>query len=121
MTVLRRSRSLFFTTAALAGFSFAGVVASADTGTGTDRAVEVLQVVVDFSDLDLDTDRGAAVLQRRLRAAAREVCGSPDPRELALAQRARACGEAAITRAVDQVGSPRLAKLHAARSRASRG
>jgi UrcA family protein len=78
--------------------------------------------VVPYGDLNLDTERGAAALQRRLEAAADAVCGRPDPRDLRLAAKARDCRRTAIARAVEDVGSPRLAERHAAgRSRALRG
>lgn len=104
---------------ALAGLSFAGAASAA--GARAPATVDVARVVVPYGDLDLETERGAAALQRRLVAAARQVCGSPDPRDLSRHQKARDCMDAAMARAVDDVGSPRLAKLHAGRSRALRG
>jgi UrcA family protein len=112
MTVLRASL-------ALAGLSFAATASAA--GPAAPATADVARVVVQYGDLDLDTERGAAALQRRLVAAAREVCGSPQPRELKRHREARECMDAAIARAVDEVGSPRLARLHAGRSRALRG
>jgi len=121
MTALRVSRSplvaTFYASMALAGLSFAAAAPAA----AAPSTVDVARVVVPYGDLDLDTERGAAALQRRLVAAARQVCGSPDPRDLSRHQKARECIDAAMARAVDDVGSPRLAKLHAGRSRALRG
>lgn len=123
MTALRFSRSPLVATlsasVALAGLSFAGAASAA--ASAAPATVDVARVVVQYGDLDLDTERGAAALQRRLVAAAREVCGSPDPRDLSRSRQARECMDAAMARAIDDVGSPRLAKLHAGRSRALRG
>ncbi len=123
MTAPRVSRSTLVTnfaaTVALAGMSFAGVAAAGDAASSA--TVEVARVVVGYGDLDLDTERGAAALQRRIAAAARQVCGAPSPRDLRLHRMAQECMSEAISRAVDDVGSPRLAKLHAGRHRALRG
>ncbi|MBS0612348.1 MAG: UrcA family protein [Proteobacteria bacterium] len=81
--------------------------------TGTAAAAtpdEPPSVRVGYGDLNLDTDAGAHVLYRRLRAAARQVCSDDaDSREVARAANARACQHQAIERAVRTVGSPRLA------------
>ena len=123
MSALRVSRSPLVATlaasVAVAGLLSAGVASAGDSGASS--TVEVAQVVVGYADLDLDTERGAAALQRRIAAAARQVCGAPSPRDLRMYQKARDCMAAAIARAVEDVGSPRLAKLHAGRHRALRG
>jgi UrcA family protein len=123
MTALRVSRSrlasILATSAAVAGLLHAGGASAA--GSGAAPTLEVDRVVVQYGDLNLDTERGAAALQRRIANAARQVCGSPNPRELVLYRQARECVSAAIERAVDQVGSTRLAELHAGRHRALRG
>jgi UrcA family protein len=123
MTAPRVARSPLLATLsaslALVGLSLAGTASAA--GSAAPSTVDVARIVVSYGDLDLDTDRGAAALQRRLVVAARQVCGSPDPRDLGRYQKARVCTDAAMARAVDEVGSPRLAKLHAGRSRALRG
>jgi UrcA family protein len=123
MTALRVSRSPLVSTltatAAVAGLLFAGAATAG--GPASTATVEVARVAVSYGDLDLDTEHGAATLQRRIAAAARQVCGAPSPRELRLYQKAQECTTAAIARAVEEVGSPRLAKLHAARGRALRG
>ncbi len=43
----------------------------------------VRTAVVNYADLDLDSDDGRATLQGRLRGAVRKVCGSYDSRSLA--------------------------------------
>lgn len=83
--------------------------------------VEVARVVVQYGDLNLDTDLGLRQLQRRLVAAAREACGQPDARNLQLANRARACVDQAMALAVAEVGNARLAQWNAARGHALGG
>jgi UrcA family protein len=67
------------------------------------------QAVVKFADLDLTSDAGAAVLSRRIEAAARQVCG--DPREvqpLTRSTRIRHCNTQAIEHAVTSLGAPKV-------------
>ena len=74
------------------------------------------QVAVTFADLDLASDAGAALLLRRIEAAARQVCG--DPRELqpvARSMRVQQCNAQAIERAVTKVGAPKVTLAYRAR------
>lgn len=82
---------------------------------------EHARVAVYYGDLNLDTDSGVQRLQRRLVAAAHEVCGRPDPRNLRLASEARECFDQAMVRAVAEVDNTRLAQLNAGRAKALRG
>lgn len=84
-------------------------------------SVDVDSVVVRYGDLNLQDDAGVAQLQRRLEAAAAQVCGRADPRDMKLAALTRQCVDAAVMRAVAEVGSPQLARLNASRARALRG
>jgi len=54
-------------------------------------AQEVRQLVVSYADLDLSTDRGVRILDRRLRAAAVEACGPTSDADLAGKNNARDC------------------------------
>lgn len=119
MTALRPTRTLS-AAAAIASLLFVAGAAARDRVPYT-PAADAARVVVNYSDLNLDTEAGVVVLERRLVAAARRVCGAPDPRDLVLERLARACSKAAIARAVEEVGNPRLAKLAASRNRALRG
>jgi len=49
------------------------------------------QLVVSYADLDLSTDRGVRILDRRLRAAAVEACGPTSDADLAGKNDARDC------------------------------
>ncbi len=119
MTALHPFRIPLFAAAALAAVLIAPSAAAA-TAAPTAKS-ETTRIVVNYADLDLDTDQGAAALQRRLVAAARRACGTPDLRELRQSRQARDCAESAIGRAVEEIGSPRLAKWNAARGRSLRG
>lgn len=76
--------------------TFAGVPAKA-----ADPAEQSVRVL--YRDLDLKSDSGVATLHHRIARAASEVCGSVDPRELALNAQVQACRTAAIAKATPQV------------------
>lgn len=105
-------------TAVLASLSLAATARAAEAPR---TSVEVERVVVSYADLDLTKDAGVVRLQRRLEAAARQVCGSADPRDMKLAGLARQCIDEAVMRAVAEVGSPQLTALNANRVRGARG
>jgi len=73
---------------------------------------------VNFSDLNLDTPEGAAVLYQRITMAARKVCNIfgdsifPEARIAA----AKACIDDAIAQAVVQVNRPLLTNLYKAKT-----
>lgn len=102
--------------------SFAALLSTAATAAEPRAAsVQLPSIVVQYGDLNLDSERGVQQLQRRLVAAARQVCGRPDPRKLHLAEVARDCMDAAISRAVSEVGNARLAQINAGRSKSLGG
>lgn len=72
---------------------------------------------VRYGDLNLATDAGARALYQRIQAAARTVCPIVDLRDLARLVEAQACRREAIERAVNAVGSPKLASAHRAATR----
>jgi UrcA family protein len=60
---------------------------------------------VQFADLDVSNTQGVAILYSRLRQAARDVCRDLDPsRSMSLYQRHAECMQAALSRAVAEVG-----------------
>ena len=75
---------------------------------------DVRSVTVSYRDLDLPTPRGAKVLYRRIRAAAREVCGyrGADLLEQSLW---KDCYHHAIADAVGKVNNPRVTAMHTGR------
>ncbi len=74
-------------------------------------------VAVSYGDLNLSTSEGVLTLYRRIAAAANQVCGgNPDPRDRHAVVWSRVCRQAAMARAVQAVGNPRLAALLTTRS-----
>jgi UrcA family protein len=96
-----------FTMAAVAAVCLASVtIAHADDAARTVR----------YSDLNLNTQAGAAVLYKRIRNAAVEVCGDVDARQLAEAAAAKACVDRAIFTGVRSVNAPKLSSEYNARA-----
>jgi UrcA family protein len=78
-------------------------------------------VRVGYSDLDLSTPHGSAVLLRRLRVAALSACGAsefsvPDYRR---AVERSACYRESLDRAVSDVGAPAVTQLYSGGSLAA--
>jgi UrcA family protein len=72
-------------------------------------AGDVGQITVRFGDLNLDQPAGAAILYRRIRHAAEQVCGDPvSPGSLIPSQFWRSCVAQAIERSVIAVDRPAL-------------
>jgi len=86
--------------------------AGADT-LATD-SIEVPRAVVKYDPASLATDRGAALLFRRLVAAAREVCPQPVESQLFPSMAVQQCRAAALARAVGAIDSPRLSAVYRA-------
>ena len=83
--------------------------AQADESAGTLR-----HKTVSFRDLNVSNPEGAAVLYKRIKSAASEVCGTWD----SLSQRpaVMTCIDEAVSRAVAQVNRPMLTSLHQAKT-----
>ena len=73
------------------------------SGLAAPAPAEVHSEIVRFADLDLTRPAGAQQLYRRIERAAHEVCAAYGPRGYD-----RSCADAAITRAVAEVGAPLL-------------
>ena len=72
-----------------------------------------VSVTVSFADLDLSKPAGAQTLYKRIRAAARRVCGPVDA-HIAVRRSSGECLGTAIADAVAQVDRPSLTALHEA-------
>ena len=96
--ITRNTKS--FTTAAVAAVCLASVAINVHA----DEAARTVR----YSDLNLNTQAGAAVLYKRIRNAAHEVCGDVDFRRLAEAAAAKACVDRAIVTGVRSVNVPTL-------------
>jgi len=59
-------------------------------------ADEPTRVVVQYGDLNLDSDAGMAALHHRLKAAVNTACGTLDERNLAILQHIRQCHRTAL-------------------------
>lgn len=89
-----------------AGLAFVGSTAVAAPQT------EVREITVNYADLNLESAAGIEALYTRIRAAARQVCGSADRHDLAAQSDMRECRESAIANAVAKVGNAALAARH---------
>jgi len=69
---------------------------------------------VHYADLNLDTQAGVAVLYKRIRYAAEEVCGDVGARDLDQAAAAKACVDRAILGTVHTINNPKLTMEYAA-------
>jgi UrcA family protein len=77
---------------------------------------------VGFADLDLSKPAGAQTLYKRIKAAARHVCGPVDRYAYTVSpQSFRQCYEKAIADAVAQVDRPSLTALHTQETRPASG
>ena len=74
------------------------------------------RVEVHYSDLKLTNDADIATLYSRLRRAAHQVCDESDILSIAKMQRAQACVEQALDRAIADVNVEALSELHAQNS-----
>jgi UrcA family protein len=78
---------------------------------------EVPTVSVHYQDLDLNTEKGALTLYKRIEGAAKAVCPSSNGLDIRASRAVNHCVATAVSRAVSEVNSPQLAKLGALRSR----
>jgi len=77
---------------------------------------------VSFADLDLSKPAGAQTLYKRIKAAARHVCGPVDNYTFVTPANAfRQCYAKAIADAVAQIDRPSLTALHREETRSARG
>jgi UrcA family protein len=92
-------------TTALVTTLLIGCLAATAQATTTATTENVRQSVVSYSDLNLETEVGANTLLRRIKFAARRVCGVNDAGLMAIEFRAQLhrCAEQATARAVADV------------------
>jgi UrcA family protein len=87
-----------------------------------DSLLEPRSVTVHFEDLDTNNAHGAAVLYRRIKVAAQDVCSDlATVRSLTLSARYASCVEGAISDAVAKVNRPLLTGYAMARRAAPAG
>jgi UrcA family protein len=91
--------------AAVAAVCLASVTVGARAA---DTAADFPARTVHYADLNLETQAGAAILYKRIRNAAEQVCGDVDSQRLELAVRVKACVDGAIASSVRFVNNPKL-------------
>jgi UrcA family protein len=67
---------------------------------------------VRYADLNLNTPAGAAVLYKRIKNAAEQVCGDGNARQLAEAMAAKACLARAVQAGVHAVNNVQLTRVY---------
>lgn len=67
-----------------------------------DPVAPAISVSVSYDDLNLNTAKGRAELDRRLNRAVAKVCPAPDHRQLSQLQAAEACRQVALSSAGQQ-------------------
>ena len=78
---------------------------------------DVRQRVVNYSDLNLSNEAGAAVLYQRITHAAHIVCQLPMPWDGVIAARVRTCIQSAKARSVSEVNAPALTRYFESRQK----
>jgi UrcA family protein len=105
-----RANAIGMTWAVLASGPLASVADAAPAGGSLPHKV------VGFKDLNLGSTEGAAVLYRRIKSAAAEVCGERDRLYLAQQSATQTCIDEAVARAVGEVNNPMLTSLYNAKN-----
>jgi UrcA family protein len=103
--------------AALAGLLAVSVVSVSRAGMAPQPDPDAPRLTVDYKDLDLGSEKDALTLYRRIEKAAREVCPQPTKYSMRVTELSRRCVAGAISRAVNEVNSPQLARLNAVRNK----
>jgi UrcA family protein len=74
---------------------------------------ETREVTVHYADLNLESAAGIESLYARIRAAAKQVCGTAERTDFGAQSAMRTCREAAVASAVAKIGNAALAARHA--------
>jgi UrcA family protein len=106
-TITLKSSKPFLATVAIACLACVSLSAHAD-GNTTGAATRT----VGYSDLNLNTQAGAATLYKRIRSAAELVCGDVGSRQLEQAAAARACVDRAVGSSVRSVNNMNLTSVY---------
>jgi UrcA family protein len=106
--------------AAVAAFSLVSAAATVSLAPQMAQAADMVNdrpaLTVHYSDLNLDTQAGAAVLYQRIRHAAEQVCGKADSRRLDEMVVVQNCMDKAIASSVSAVGNAQLTSQYVARA-----
>ncbi|NKB39393.1 MAG: UrcA family protein [Gammaproteobacteria bacterium] len=88
------------------------VPAISTAATMTSANNDINPITVSFADLNLSQDKGVETLYSRLKAGAKQSCGTVSARQLNLFRSTKECAETALTDAVDSIGNKKLTELH---------
>lgn len=105
-----RPRTL--TALATCALATAAVLGSPAIGAAAQPAAGVPQTTVYYSFRDLASDPGTHALYERIVSAARTVCPGSGSRDLGEFAASRECQREAVSRAIHQIGSSRLAAVY---------
>ena len=111
MKTFTMNNTKHFLVVAVAAISLGSVALAAHA----DPAVDAPARTVHYSDLNLNTQAGVAILYNRIRNAAQQVCGNVDPRRLGEAAATKACIDKAVFSSVTTVNNPMLTSEYNAR------
>jgi UrcA family protein len=98
--------------AAAAALAFVGAAGAAAATTQAHLSTEAPSVVVNYSDLSLQSQAGIERLHARIRNAAETVCSSLDSRVIGLREQHQHCVTTAVRRGVEAVGNDALTQYH---------
>jgi UrcA family protein len=93
------------------------LVALAASGIAAAAPRDTASVVVRFGDLDLNSQTGVVRLHKRIRNAARSVCGPLDSRILGLRDAYDVCVAETMANGIAAVANPNLSNFHASKGR----
>ena len=101
-------------TSAAAAIALTALLAIASDARAENMSAQIApKVSVQYSSVELATEKGAAKLYRKLKWAAREVCDVYGVKPLEQQSVAQKCFEKSLANAVNQVDAQRLTALHA--------
>ena len=103
-TITRNSKNFLAAVAAVCLASVTIVAHADETANGAPART------VHYSDLNINTPAGAALLYKRIHYAAEQVCGDVGSRQLVQAAAAKACVNRAVFSSVRSVNNPTLAR-----------
>lgn len=101
-----------FIAASIIGLAAAAAAAPANAATAPAKGFSV-----SFADLDLSTEAGNRELYKRIREAAEQACPLSSSTGTRIPARDRQCVETAVSQAVKNIHSTRLAQVHASFTR----
>jgi UrcA family protein len=115
--VLRRTSERLTAGAAALGATFL-MLLTVDVR-AAEAAINPPRISVSYQDTDFATEKGTANIYRKLKSAARKVCGLGAGGALTLDERTRAekCVEVALADAVQRINRPMLTSVHDASAR----